>query len=494
MKNLGWARAPLLLAIARIVMFVSLALVASLGLVRSQGAAAPEQAAVIGTEAYIYGYPLVTMEMTRRVMTNASVPTGTHAPMGQFAHLRTYPDASFHDVTAPNADTLYSVAWLDLSGEPYVLSLPDMKGRYFLFPILDAWTNVLADPGKRTTGTQPQKYVIVGPGWQGPLPKDMKELRSPTNLAWIIGRTYSTGTKDDLKKVHELQDKMALVPLSFYGKPFTPPQGTVDPAIDLKTPVRDQVNRMNAETFFATLATAMKFNPPLPDDRPIVDKMRTIGIVPGQDFKLANLDPAVAKALQAVPANAQREIVARGKPFFKSVNGWEYSTELGNYRTNYALRAFTALVGLGANLAKDAVYPTSLADAEGKPYNGADAYILHFDKGQEPPAEAFWSVTMYDAQFFFAPNALDRYTISPRDKLNRNPDGSVDIYIQNTSPGRDKQANWLPAPADKFVLMLRMYWPKEKPPSILDGSWAPPALRRAAPSIGGGPQQQPPKP
>src|SRR5262249_45789926 len=146
-------------------------------------------------------------------------------------------------------------------------------------------------------------------------------------------------------------------------------------------------------------------------------------------------------------------------------------------------------------LPKDAIYPVSLADVDGKPYSGANSYVLHFAKGQEPPAEAFWSVTMYDGQFFFAPNSLNRYTISTRDKLKKNPDGSFDVYIQKLSPGADKEANWLPAPPDKFVLMLRMYWPKEKPPSILDGSWKPPAVRQAPPGVGGGPQQQqkPPK-
>jgi hypothetical protein len=494
MKTFGSVRASLLVGIGRIFFLVALALVASLGIGHSQGAPpdSTSQAAVIGTQAYIYGYPLVTMETTRRVMTNTDVPKGTHAPMGQFAHMRTYPDANFRDVTAPNADTLYSAAWVDVSKEPYVLSLPDMKGRYFLFPILDAWTNVFADPGKRTTGTKAQKYAIVGPAWHGDLPKDVKELRSPTNLAWIIGRTYSTGTPDDYKAVHELQDKMALVPLSAYGKPYTPPKGNVDPLVDTKTAVRDQVDRMPAEVFFRTLAEAMKSNPPAPADQPIVDKLRTIGIFAGQDFRLGNLDPKVAKTLQDVPQEAQRQIVSQGETAMKTVNGWTYSTELGNYGTNYPLRALTAAVGLGANLAKDAVYPTSIAAADGKPYNGANAYVLHFDKGQEPPAEAFWSITMYDPQFFFVPNQLNRYTISARDKLKKNSDGSIDIYIQNKSPGADKEANWLPAPADKFNLMMRMYWPKEKPPSILDGSWKPPAVRQVTPGVGGGPQQQPP--
>jgi hypothetical protein len=493
MKPLRSVRASLLFGIGRIVLLVAVALVASLGIGRSQGAPPSAAPQAIATQAYIYGYPLVTMEMTKRVMTNTEVPKGTHAPLGQFAHMRAFSDASVRDVTAPNADTLYSSAWLDLSKEPYVLSLPDMEGRFYVFQMLDGWTNVFADPSQRTTGNKAQKYAIVGPGWHGQLPKDVKELRSPTNMAWILGRTYSTGTVDDYKAVHALQDKMALVPLSAYGKPYTPPKGNVDLITDMNTPVRDQVDRMDTGLFFRTLTAAMKDNPPARADQPTVEKMKSIGIIPGQDFRLANLDPAVGKALKDVPQNAQREIEEKGKTAFKTVNGWEYSTELGSYGTNYPVRALTAAVGLGANLPKDAVYATSMASADGKPYIGANSYVLHFAKGQEPPAEAFWSVTMYDPQFFFAQNSQNRYSLSTRDKLKKNSDGSVDIYIQNKSPGADKEANWLPAPADKFVLMMRIYWPKEKPPTILDGSWKPPAVHQVAPAVGGGPQPQQPQ-
>ncbi len=165
---------------------------------------APDQAKVqeafdIGVEAYIYGYPLVTMEMTRRVMTNVVKPGGNHAPMGQFHNSKTYPDASFRDVTAPNADTLYSTAWLDLAKEPYVLSLPDEHGRYFMMPMLDGWTSVFQVPGTRTTGTKAQKYAITGPGWKGTLPQGVTEYQSPTNLVWILGRTYCTGKAGGLQ-------------------------------------------------------------------------------------------------------------------------------------------------------------------------------------------------------------------------------------------------------------------------------------------------------
>src|SRR5215813_9592036 len=248
----------------------------------------PDEATKLGIEAYIYGYPLVTMEMTRRVLTNVEHPEGDHAPMGQFANMRKYPNATFRNVTAPNADTLYSSAFLDLTREPYVLSLPNEHGRYYLMPMLSGWTDVFQVPGTRTTGTDAQTYVITGPGWKGTLPQGMTEYKSPTNMVWIIGRTYSTGTPEDYKAVHAIQDGYKLVPLSAYGKPYTPPLGIVDPDIEMKTPVRDQVNAMSAGEFFKTLAVLLKNNPPAQVDAPMVAKMRRLGIVAGQDFNINN--------------------------------------------------------------------------------------------------------------------------------------------------------------------------------------------------------------
>jgi hypothetical protein len=226
---------------------------------------APQPAASLletAVEAYVYGYPLVTMEVTRRLMTNVEKPEGFRAPMGQFANLREYPTAAFKAVTAPNADTLYSAAWLDLSEGPWILQLPDEHGRYYLMPMLEAWTDVFADPGTRTTGTGAGEFAIVGPDWQGELPPGVEELRSSTNLVWIIGRTYCTGTPEDYAAVHAIQDLYKLVPLSAYGKPYTPPPGKVDPSVDMRTPTRTQVERMDAISFFKLLAELMKQNPP----------------------------------------------------------------------------------------------------------------------------------------------------------------------------------------------------------------------------------------
>jgi hypothetical protein len=431
----------------------------------------------LATDAYIYGYPLVTMEMTRRVITNVASVAGTRGPMGQFIKLRQYPDASFRDVTAPNADTLYTIAWLDVGKEPWVLSIPDMKDRYFLMPMLDGWTDVFQVPGKRTTGTGAQTYAITGPGWKGTLPPGVKEYKSPTSLVWILGRIYCTGTPEDYAAVHALQDQFAVVPLSSYGKPYTPPAGTVDSSIDMKTAVREQVNRMDAVSYFNLLAQLMKANPPAAADAPELAKFAKIGLVPGKDFDASKLDADFVKRIPQVAFDRIMLQFKVGKSI-RNVNGWMYDSEAGVYGTDYLNRAFITAIGLGANRIQDAVYPTSLKDAEGKAYDGANKYVIHIPKGQLPPVRGFWSVTMYDANYFFVANPINRYSISARQSLKANPDGSIDLYVQNQSPGADKESNWLPAPKDKFILMLRMYWPNEKPPSIINGTWKPPACKK----------------
>ncbi|WP_024513268.1 DUF1254 domain-containing protein [Bradyrhizobium sp. ARR65] len=433
----------------------------------------------LATDAYIYGYPLVTLEMTRRVFTNVAKPEGTHAPMGQLIRLREYPNASYRDVTAPNADTLYTTAFFEVDKEPWVLSIPDMKGRYYLFPMLDGWTNVFQVPGKRTTGTDAQTYAITGPGWTGTLPQGMREYKSPTNIVWLLGRIYCTGTPEDYKAVHELQDQCKLVPLSAYGKPYAPPEGTVDPSIDMKTAVREQVNRMDAVAYFTLLAQLMKTNPPAVADAPALARFARIGLVPGKDFDASKLNADFAKH---IPEIAFDRIMLQFKvnKDVQHINGWNFTTKTGLYGTDYLMRALVTAIGLGANRPQDAVYPTSLKDAHDDAYDGANKYVIHFDRGQTPPVEGFWSITMYDAQYFFVANPINRYSISPRQNLKSNPDGSIDILVQKDSPGADKESNWLPAPAGKFILMLRMYWPNENDPSILDGTWTIPEVKKKA--------------
>lgn len=431
----------------------------------------------LATDAYIFGYPLVTMEMTRRVLTNVAAPEGTRAPMGQIIKLRHYPDAAFRDVTAPNADTLYTTAFFDVGKEPWVLSLPDMKDRYYLMPMLDGWTNVFQVPGKRTTGTDPQTYAITGPGWSGTLPAGIKEYKSPTNIVWLLGRIYCTGTPEDYAEVHALQDQVKLVPLSAYGRPYTPPAGNVDPSLDMKTAVRAQVNRMDAVAYFTLLAELMKTNPPSAADAPALAKFARIGLVPGKDFDASKLRADFAKRIPEI-ANDRIMIQFKINKEVHDIDGWGFTTKTGVYGTDYLMRALITAIGLGANRPQDAVYPTSQKDGDGRGYDGANKYVMRFSKGQLPPVEGFWSLTMYDGGYFFVSNPINRYSVSARQNLKANSDGSVDLYIQKDSPGADKESNWLPAPAGKFILMLRMYWPNENNPSIIDGTWKIPAVKK----------------
>jgi hypothetical protein len=439
-----------------------------------------EQAVSDAINVYIYGYPLVTMDMTRKFITNYSSVQSSRGPMGQIIRLRTYPAVDDHAVTAPNADTLYTTAFIDVSKEPWVFSIPDMGDRYYLMPMLDGWTDVFQVPGKRTTGGKAQKYAITGPGWSGTLPAGVTEYKSPTGIVWILGRIYCTGTPDDYAKVHALQDKFSLVPLSSYGKPYTPLPGEVDNNLDMKTGVRDQVDHLEVNDYFNYLAKLMKTNPPAAEDAPIVAEMAKIGLVPGQDFDPSKLGAFDKEAIKVVPKLAQVKIMEYFKTAAVPVNGWTYLTNhIGVYGTDYLQRALVTAIGLGANRPQDAIYPTSDKDADGSAYDGNKKYVMHFDKGQTPPVNGFWSLTMYDADYFFVPNPLNRYTLSSRSKFVLNPDGSFDLYLQADSPGKAKEANWLPAPKAKFMPMLRLYWPKESSPSIIDGSWKPPAIKPA---------------
>ncbi|AMA57534.1 DUF1254 domain-containing protein [Bradyrhizobium sp. CCGE-LA001] len=432
----------------------------------------------LASDAYIFGYPLVTMEMTRRVISNVADPVGTRAPMGQMIKMRQYPDASYRDVTAPNADTLYTSSFFDVGKEPWVLSIPDMKGRYFLMPMLDGWTTVFQVPGKRTTGTGAQTYAITGPGWKGTLPAGVKEYKSQTNIVWLLGRIYCMGTPEDYAAVHKLQDECKLVPLSAYGKAYTPAPGKVDPSVDMKTAVREQVNRMDAVSYFKLLCELMKANPPYEADKHQLAKFARIGIVPGQDFDESKLK---ADFLKRVPELSFDRIMLQFKinKAMKDENGFAYTTKGGIYGTDYLMRALITAIGLGCNRPQDAIYPVSQKDGEGHKYNGANKYVMRFPKGHLPPADGFWSLTMYDSGYFFVKNPIDRYSISAREDLKENADGSTDLYIQKDSPGKDKESNWLPAPEGEFILMLRMYWPQETDPSIINGTWTIPPVKKA---------------
>ena len=441
-----------------------------------------KEAAAIATDAYLYGYPLVTTKITVLAGTNTDKPNPStfQAPVNQLVNQPGYPPITYRGVTTANADTLYSAAFLDLSREPVVLSYPDMGKRYFLFPIYDAWTTVLSSPGSRTTGQSAQNILIAGPSWHGSAPAGMTLVKSPANMAVIIGRVYSDGTPSDMAQVHALQAQFKLVPLSAYGRPYTPAPGHAGGPYSPNEIVRDVIAKMSASEYFNFMAEAIRDNPPVPQDAPIITRMAAIGIVPGKPFDMSRLSPEMQKAIEDVPriATAQlNSMHARG--LGKLVNGWQIPTIAGRYGTDYRARAVVSAFGWGANLPEDAVYPIAELDGDGHALTGSKTYVIHFNKGETPPVRAFWSITMYDKAFYFYPNSLDKVTVSPRNNLRYNADGSLDLYFSHVKPAGVAQANWLPAPAGDFVLALRMYWPTATPPSILppdNPSWLPPPL------------------
>lgn len=444
----------------------------------SQASGLPEERVVlaIAVEAYLYLYPLVMMDATRRQMTNAEAgERAGFGPVNAFSHMRTLPPVEFKAVPWPNFDTLYSIAWLDLTGGPLVVSAPDTGGRYYLLPVMDMWTDVVAVPGKRTTGTRAGRFAVVPLGWRGELPAGVRRIDAPTPYVWVLGRTQVNGP-GDYPAVHRVQDGFTIVPLSRQGQEPPPVTVTVDPAVDMTTSPAEQVSRMPAAAYFARATALMKLHPPHVTDWSILARMQRLGIEPGESFDIEAVDPVVRQALdRAVPA-ARQAMQAKVPALGRSVNGWQVSADtMGVYGNYYLKRATLAMVGLGSNPPEDAIYPLTFADADGKPLTGDSGYVLHFDRPELPPVDAFWSVTVYDQDGFQVANPLNRCALGDRDALRYNADGSLDLFVQHDSPGPGREANWLPAPPGPLALFMRLYEPRAE---VLDGRWEPPPVRR----------------
>jgi hypothetical protein len=415
------------------------------------------------------------MELTRKQSTN--IEPGKEVgkgPMNAFTNMREYPPADYKGVVRVNFDTLYSIAWLDMTEEPMIVSAPNTNGRYYLLPMLDMWTDVFASPGWRSTGTQARNFLITPPNWTMNELVGMTRISAPTPYVWIIGRTKTDGPQD-YDAVHKIQDGYKVTPLSEWGKPAKPVQVKIDPTVDVKTPPKVQVDAMPAGKFFAYAAELMKVIPPHITDQPMVAQLKKIGIEPGKSFDMDKADAAIQRALARAPDEAQ-QLMAKIPAIARVTNGWSMNTDtMGVYGNYYLKRAIVAQVGLGANLPEDAIYPFNLADEAGKPLDGANKYTLHFEKGHTPPANAFWSVTLYDAEGFQVANPLNRFAVSSWMPFKYNADGSLDLYFQNESPGEDREANWLPAPEGAFNLTMRIYAPKSE---VLTGKWSPPPVTR----------------
>jgi hypothetical protein len=427
----------------------------------------------IATEAYTFGLPLILMDITRRQMIDASNPYG--APENTFRHRSEFPDASFRDVVRPNADTYYSTANLDLQEEPIILSLPDTRGRYYMMPIMDAYTNVFASPGSRTSGNKAGNFLLVGPQWKGEVPLDLQAIKSPTNHVWIIGRTQVNSKADGDQVVVPLQQQYLLTPLSAFGRSSVNVKPKADPTVPKGSP-NDVVVNMPASKFFNYMNQLMVHNPPTTGDHTAMERFAVIGVGPNEKFEMTKFSRTAQAAINKIPetviSNIKKQMTNRGL----LENGWNpMEGKQGAYGTDYSRRAAIAFFGLGANLPEDAMYPSASFDGNGEPLNGTNQYIIHFDKDQTPPAYAFWSLTVYDPNGYFVPNPINRYAIGDRSNLKQHEDGSTDIYIQHISPGPDKETNWLPAPPGEFNIVMRVYWPKEE---MLNGTWKKPPIRK----------------
>ncbi|MEN0107565.1 MAG: DUF1254 domain-containing protein, partial [Pseudomonas sp.] len=425
-------------------------------------------------QAYLFGYPLVMMEVTKQ----HQMLLGTSA-INRFNHAKRFPDAGFNGVVSPNIDTLYSISHFDLRAEPLVMEIPDTRGRYYMLQILDAWTNSVSSPGTRTIGTAGKTYLIAGPRWQGEVPKGMQLLRVPTQMAWLIGRIRSSGERE-YQQVTALQEQFRLQPLSAWqGQAQTPLPGVMlaVPTVQRDMAPDQQVARWSQEQFFSAFCRLLVDNPPAAADAAMMARIQATGLVNDSCREslspLQRLGSAIGyRKVVAVIDNA-RELLDK----LPTYNGWRIGYDLGEYGTRYEQRAVVAKIALGANPAIDAIYPNLWKDQEGQPLSGSQRYVLHFAKEQLPPVHAFWSLTLYDGRQLLSANPLNRYALSDSDPLHYNADGSLDLYIQPEAPQVAEQySNWLPAPNERFSLFLRLYWPTQ---AVLDKQWLPPVIQRA---------------
>ena len=434
-----------------------------------------KQAYAIGVQAYIWGYPMVVMQKSRDAMTKGGDAPVTpdvfnqsgllFAPVNQVANAWGMLGPKFSAVQSGNSDTQYSVTWFDSSKEPYILHLPNANGRYYTFQFIDAFTNNFHYASTRTMGSQEQAYALVAPGWAGKLPEDVIRVDTPTSTGFIIGRWFVASEKD-VTAVNALQKQVTMTPLSKYGKSYTPPKV---PVIPVKMYTGDLA-------FFEQLGDTLVLNGAPAVDAGLLGLLKNIGLTLHHGFDPSGLSDAEKKALAQAITDGNAMLVAKSASMGKEVNGWQLSPVLSEYfGTNYLFRAAIGFQAMFVNTPIEAYYPGVFKDTDGKTLDGSSGkYTMTFAKGKTPPVGAFWSTTMYDAKKrLMTENAISRYKIGSADNLNTNADGSTTIYIQNASPGKEKESNWLPAPNEPFYMLFRMYLPDIE---VLNGQYVLPGV------------------
>jgi hypothetical protein len=432
------------------------------------------QATALGRLAYLYGFPLLEFLRVRKTQTSVPCPDRQgDAPMNSFSNARQFANPTDRTVVAPNVDTLYSIAQLDLGRGPVVLRHPDMGGRYFVFELIDPYTNVIGYIGSRTTGSSAGRFEIEWRGHRGHHIPGTHVIRSHYRRLWVIGRTLVTGGGGDRRRAIALMSRYRLTPP---GGPRRFPRGC--------RPGRPtQAGTPSGIEFLTALGRALRDNPPPARDRPLLRRLARVGVGPGLSPQRAPLPAAVLEALtssvdataSSLPTISKLAVLQEAQ----ADHGWAtIGNDIGDYGTDYTFRAEVAELGLGANTRQEAIYPTALTDSRGQLLDGANDYRLLFKRGQTPPNRAFWSLTMYDSSGFLVPNSAHRYAIGDsHPPLRREPNGNIVVLIQRSRPTQ-RDVNWLPAPSGNFRLNMRIYWPTRR---VLNGGWQPPPVQRVSP-------------
>lgn len=422
----------------------------------------------VAAQGYLFGSPLV---ITRREM---SVFAG-NGPMNVLVRAPNLATPRTKAVVAPNRDTLYLVASLDLTTQPQILTVPEVHDRYYEIQLIDAYTDVHHYLGTRATGGRAGTYALVAPGWAGAIPAGIERVELTTPQGVLLGRVRAAD-ESDLPRAHELQLATTLEPLDVHlGDPAPQPAPRLAPAPGSPQAVGDA-----GLAFWDELGTALAANPPTtPFQRQLVDQLAGLGVGPGRAPSTELVDPDARAVLEEGMTVARSRLAAARDAALAGDGSWRVRHDLGTYGDDLLLRAAVAQIGWGANEAAEALYPSSATDADGAPYDGSRTYVIHFPPGGLPPVKplGFWSITVYTPDRFLVDNPIDRYAIGgDTPGLARNPDGSLDVYLQHEPPvGRE--GNWLPTPAGRFELAMRLYLPDG---AALDGSYPYPPVRPTA--------------
>lgn len=432
----------------------------------------------LGSEAYLYGLPLMVTNATYKTMTSVNISSGAYGPVNQFNNVRGANTAASKAVVAPGSTSLSSIAWLDLRDEPQVLHVPVVKDHYFVLALIDPYTENVMNLGTASK-TKPGDYVIAGPAQHdAKIPAGTQRIDVAYSRLWIIGSTQLKGP-DDVATVNKIQDGYTLTPLSMYGTDYSPPAPSQP---------QTQVTKYQMPTgvqFFDALGEQLAAFPPPARDKAVLRKLAEVGIGPGmtpsRDSKLSS-DTAkgLADAVAAGPAQVATDTQKLFAQGFAKNNGYLLGG-FGRYGTDYTLRAVISQIGLGAFVPRQAIYAMSWSDRDQKALSGAVPYLIHLPSA--PPTDEGWSLTVYDLHGALVSNPLDRFAFSNSSQLAKNPDGSIDFYLQSSEPTSPTQvSNWLPTPAGQgFEVMWRLFAPNPiELDAILNGSgWQPPAIRKA---------------